>query len=180
VTEGWLAPEKYAASLPKAVVSASVFFTDEHDRPVQLHSVYSPEHPWRWPGGTTEAGEPWETAVGETAEQSGLEMLGLPRLLAAVFGLPRSGFPSSTVTFMFDGGRLTDEQFASIVLAPEEHDELRATPLEQWRALMPVKDFGRLTAVMEARRSGMAVCVGAWDWATGPDGPVTQAEEVSR
>ncbi|GKQ40219.1 hypothetical protein [Streptomyces sp. A012304] len=81
---------------------------------------------------------------------------------------------------MFDGGRLTDEQLASIVLAPEEHDELRAMPLEQWQALMPVKDFDRVTAVMEARRSGVAAYIGTWDWATGPDGPLTHAEEATQ
>ncbi|GGZ25685.1 hypothetical protein GCM10010300_81360 [Streptomyces olivaceoviridis] len=144
MTEGWLSPEEYVAALPKAVVSASVFFTDEHDRPVHLHSIYSPEHPWQWPGGTTEAGErPWQTAVGETAEGTGLVMSGPPRLLAAVFSLPGPEFPSSTVTFVFDGGQLTGKQLANIVLAPEEHDEVRAMPLEQWRALMPVGDFDR-------------------------------------
>ncbi|MEW2269390.1 NUDIX domain-containing protein [Streptomyces sp. SID685] len=159
-----LDPEEYAAALPKAVVSASVFFTDEHDQPMQLHSVYSPEHPWQWPGGTTEAGErPWETAVREAAEETGLVVSRSPRLLAAVFGLPGPAFQSAAVTFVFDGGQLTDEQLASIVLAPEEHDEVRAMPLEQWRTLMPVKDFDRLTAVMEAHRNGVAAYVGAWD-----------------
>jgi hypothetical protein len=104
---------------------------------------------------------------------------GPPRLLAAVFGLPGPGFPSSTVTFVFDGGRLTGEQLVSIVLVPEEHDEVRTLPLEQWR-LMPVGDFDRLTAVMEARRSGVAAYVGAWDWDTGPDDPVTHAEEATQ
>jgi len=181
MTEKRLDPHEYAATLPKAVVSARVFFTDEHDRPVQLHSVYSPRHPWQWPGGTAEAGErPWQTAVRETTEETGLVISEPPRLLAAVFGLPGRKFPSSTITFVFDGGRLTDEQLASIVLAPEEHDEVRALPLEQWQALMPVKDFDRLTAVMEARRSGVAAYVGAWDWDTGPDSPVTHAEEATR
>ncbi|MFE5592920.1 NUDIX domain-containing protein [Streptomyces sp. NPDC056549] len=181
MTEEKLSPEEYATRLPKAVVSGRVFFTDEHDRPVQLHSVYSPEHPWQWPGGTAEAGErPWEAAVRETAEETGLVMSGAPRLLAAVFGLPGAGFPLSTVTFVFDGGRLTSEQLASCVSASQEHDEVRALPLEQWRALMPLGDFGRLTAAMEARRSGVAAYVGAWNWDIGPDGPFMHDEEAAR
>lgn len=60
-------------------------------------------------------------------------------------------------------------------LAPKDHHELRAMPLEQWRALMPVKGFDRL----KARRSGVAAYTGACDWATGPDDPVTHAEEAS-
>ncbi len=37
---------------------------------------------------------------------------------------------------------------------------MRVLPLEEWRALMPVQDFARLTAVSEARRSGAAAYVG--------------------
>ncbi|MFF9340632.1 MULTISPECIES: NUDIX domain-containing protein [unclassified Streptomyces] len=161
----WLSTEEYAATLPKATLFGSVFFTDEHDRPVQLHSVYSPEHPWQWPGGTSEAGErPWETAVRETSEETGLLVTGPPRLLAAVFGLPGTGWPLATSGLVFDGGRLTERQLAGITLAPEEHDEVRVLPLAQWRGLMPERDFARLTAVMEARRSGTAAYFGTWDW----------------
>ncbi|MFF9851081.1 NUDIX domain-containing protein [Streptomyces litmocidini] len=160
----FLPPEEYAASLPKATVFGALFFTDMDDRPVQLHAVYSPEHPWQLPGGTAEDGErPWRTAVRETAEETGLLVPGPPRLLAAVFGLPGASWPLATVGFVFDGGRLTDRQIASFALAPEEHDEVRILPLEEWRALMPVQDFARLSAVSEARRSGVAAYVGDWD-----------------
>ncbi|MFC8490451.1 NUDIX domain-containing protein [Streptomyces sp. NPDC057235] len=180
MTEGRLSPEECAATPPEAVVSAGVFFTGGHDQPVQLHSVHSPEDPWRWPGGPAEAGErPWETAVRETAEETGPVVSGPPRP-PAVFGLPGPGFPSSTVTFVFDGGRLTGEQLAGVVLASEEHDEVRALPPEQWRTPMPVRDFDRPTTAMEARRSGVAAYVGAWERGTGPEGPVVQSQEAAR
>ncbi|MFB7512304.1 NUDIX domain-containing protein [Streptomyces sp. NPDC056144] len=163
--------EEYAASLPKAVVFGALLFTDLEDRPVQLHAVYSAEHPWQFPGGTAEPGErPWETAVRETEEETGLLVPGPPRLLAAVFGLPGARWPLASAGFVFDGGRLTDRQIASIMLAPEEHDDVRALSLSAWQPLMPARDFDRLAAVLEARRTGRAAYVGAWDWDDG--GPV--------
>lgn len=161
----WLPPEEYAATLPKATLFGCVFFTDRHDRPLQLRSVYSPEHPWQWPGGTAEDGErPWETAVRETEEETGIVLPGPPRLLAAVFGLPGAAWPFATVGYVFDGGRLTDRQIAAITLSPEEHDEVRALSPEEWRGLMPARDFDRLGAVMEARRSGTTAYFDTWDW----------------
>ncbi|MFE0778615.1 NUDIX domain-containing protein [Streptomyces sp. NPDC058861] len=118
--------------------------------------------------------------VRETAEETGPVVSGPLRLLPAVFGLPGPGFPSSTVTFVFDGGRLTGEQLAGIVLASGEHDEVRALPPEQWRTPMPVRDFDRPTTAMEACRSGVAAYVGAWDRDTGPEGPAVRSQEAAR
>lgn len=161
----WLPPEQYAANLPKATLFGSVFFTDEHDHPVHLRAVYSTVHPWQWPGGISETGErPWQTAVRECAEETGIELAGPPRLLAAVFGLPGTEWPYATAGYVFDGGRLTAQQIQNITLAPAEHDELRALPLAQWRELMPQRDFTRLEAVMEARRTGVTAYFDTWDW----------------
>ncbi|MGI5359721.1 NUDIX domain-containing protein [Streptomyces sp. CA-252508] len=161
----WLPPEQFAETLPKATVFGSVFFTDERDHPLHLRAVYSSTHPWQWPGGTTEAGErPWRTAVRECEEETGIVVSGPPRLLAAVFGLPGAPWPYATAGYVFDGGRLTDQQIKEIRLAPEEHDEYRVLPLPQWRPLMPARDFDRLRRVMEARRTGRAAYIGAWDW----------------
>ncbi|MGW5421631.1 NUDIX domain-containing protein [Streptomyces sp. NPDC003943] len=149
----------------KATVLGRVFFTDEDDRPVHLRAVYSAEHPWQRPGGTADPGErPWDTAVRETAEETGLVVPGPPRLLAAVFGLPGAAWPFATSGLAFDGGQLSDRQIAGITLAPDEHDEVRVLPLEGWRGLMPERDFARLTAVMEARRTGVAAYFDTWDW----------------
>ncbi|SBT88977.1 ADP-ribose pyrophosphatase YjhB, NUDIX family [Streptomyces sp. DI166] len=162
----WLPPEVYAETLPKATMFGAVFFTDERDQPVQLRSVYSVEvHPWQWPGGTAEAGErPWETAVRECEEETGIVVPGPPRLLAAVFGLPGAQWPYATAGFVFDGGRLTERQIKGIRLDPGEHSEVLALPLAQWRPLMPERDFVRLEAAMEARRTGRAAYIGSWDW----------------
>ncbi|MEI5010861.1 NUDIX hydrolase [Streptomyces sp. PmtA] len=161
----WLPPEEYAETLMKATAFACLFFTDEDDRPVQLRAVYSQAHPWQWPGGTMDPGErPWETAVRECREETGMVLEGPTRLLAAVYGLPGTEWPYSTVGFVFDGGRLTDERIAGIALDPAEHDTVRVLSLEEWRAHMPERDFARLRAVMEARRTGVTAYFDAWDW----------------
>ncbi|MFI2645256.1 NUDIX domain-containing protein [Streptomyces sp. NPDC018610] len=149
----------------KATGFACVLFTDERDRPVQLRSVYGATHPWHLPGGTMDPGErPWQTAVRECREETGITVEGPPRLLAAVFGLPGEEWPYSTMGMVFDGGRLTGARIRGIVLDPEEHDEVRVLSLPRWRPLMPPRDFERLTAVMEARRTGVAAYFDTWDW----------------
>jgi 8-oxo-dGTP pyrophosphatase MutT (NUDIX family) len=149
----------------KATGFGCIYFTDEDDQPLQLKSVYSTTHPWQMVGGTMEHGErPWETAVRECLEETGITVEGPPRLLATVFGLPGAEWPFATFGLIFDGGRLTQEQIHDIVLEQDEHDEARVLPAEAWQPLMPPRDFARLRAVMEARRSGVAAYVGTWDW----------------
>ncbi|AOT62370.1 MULTISPECIES: NUDIX domain-containing protein [Streptomyces] len=161
----WLPPEKYAETVLKATAFACVYFTDEADRPLQVHATYSPDHPWQLVGGTMDPGErPWETAVRECREETGLTPAGPPRLLASVYGLPGAGWPYSTVGVVFDGGRLTSAQIGSVRLDPEEHDEVRVLPLAEWEALMPPRDFARLRAVARARRTGVAAYFDTWDW----------------
>ncbi|MEU8653537.1 NUDIX domain-containing protein [Streptomyces sp. NPDC048737] len=96
----------------------------------------------------------WVAGLGEAA----------PRLLATVYGLPGTQWPHSTVGMVFDGGRLTAAQIRGITLDPQEHDEVRVLPLAEWKALMPARDFARLSAVEEARRTGEAAYFGTWDW----------------
>ncbi|MEU1788100.1 NUDIX hydrolase [Streptomyces sparsogenes] len=161
----WMPPEEYAETVLKATAFACVYFTDEEDRPLQLHSVYSPVHPWQLVGGTMDKGErPWETAVRECREETGLAVSGPPRLLATVYGLPGAEWPYSTIGMVFDGGRLTAARIRGIVLNPQEHDEVRVLPLAEWKALMPPRDFARLSAVARARRTGEAAYFDTWGW----------------
>ncbi|MEU8472691.1 GNAT family N-acetyltransferase [Streptomyces sp. NPDC029006] len=159
----WVPPEQYAQSLPKAVAFVCLYVTDENDRPLQLHSVYSPGHPWHMIGGAMDLGErPWDAVVRECREETGMTAVGPPRLLATVFGQPRARRPYSTLQLVFDGGRLTGTLVRALTLNPREHDETRVLPLTEWEALMPAHDFARLRAVEEARRTGVAAYIDTW------------------
>ncbi|MYS96104.1 NUDIX domain-containing protein [Streptomyces sp. SID5469] len=149
--------------MPRAAAYVCLYVTDEDDRPLQLHSVYSPGHPWHMIGGAMDLGErPWDAVVREGREETGMTAVGPARLLATVFGLPREGRSYSTLQLIFDGGRLTAEQIRGITLNSREHDEARVLPLAEWEALMPARDFVRLRAVEEARRTGVAAYVDTW------------------
>jgi hypothetical protein len=50
------------------------------------------------------------------------------------------------------------------VLNPDEHDQVRALTVHEWRELMPGRDHARLKAVMAARHAGIPVYFDTWDW----------------
>ncbi|MEU9303294.1 NUDIX hydrolase [Streptomyces sp. NPDC048269] len=106
---------------------------------------------------------PWETPVRECREETGFHLPGPPRLLATVFGLGKD-WPPATAGFVFDGGRLSSGELAAIVLDPDEHDQVRALTVPEWRDLMPGRDHARLEAVVAARRAGIPTYFDTWDW----------------
>jgi len=151
----WLPPEQYIATLPKATVYACFFVTDRDDRPVQLRAVRNPRL-WQWPGGNMDPGEtPWQCAVREAREETGLTLATEPRLLAVHFLPPLGDWTTHKIGFIFDGGRLSQEQIESIVLDPEEHSECAVKPLEVWRREQEPLSFQRLEAVSRARATGI-------------------------
>ncbi|MEU6619882.1 NUDIX hydrolase [Streptomyces litmocidini] len=156
----WLPPAEYVDTLPRATAYACLYFTDTAGRPFQLRAVYQSK-PWQWPGGNMDPGEtPWETAVRECREETGIVFTGEPRLLAAHFVTDRGAdWPANHIGFVFDGGELTDEQIAAVVLDPEEHSEYRLRTLDEWEREMNPREFARLAAVDRARRSGSTVYV---------------------
>ncbi|MDX3071144.1 NUDIX domain-containing protein [Streptomyces sp. MI02-7b] len=151
----WLPPVQYVAQLPKATVYGCFLITDQEDRPVQLRSVRNPAN-WQWPGGNMDPGEtPWECAVREGLEETGLEIARTPRLLGVRYLMPRPDWPAHKIGLIFDGGRLTPEQIAAIVLDPAEHDEVRVRSLEEWRDELTDAAFQHLAAAVQARRDGI-------------------------
>lgn len=152
----WLPPEQYIATLPKATAYACLYVTDEAERPVQLRSVQNPKV-WQWPGGNMDPGEtPWQCAQRECLEETGLRLDIAPRLLAVHFLPPLGSWSLNKIGFIFDGGRLSAEQIASIVLDPDEHTEVSVRSLDDWEEEMSSFNFRRLAAVAQAQHTGTA------------------------
>ncbi|MFC7795109.1 NUDIX domain-containing protein [Streptomyces cinereoruber] len=154
----WLPPVEYVATLPRATAYACLYFTDTGGRPFQLRATYH-SGTWQWPGGNMDPGEtPWETAVRECREETGIVFTGEPRLLGTHFTTDRGdAWPANHIGFVFDGGELTDEQIAAVVLDPEEHDAHDLRTLEEWEREMDPAEFACLAAIDRARRTGTPV-----------------------
>ncbi|AUG75608.1 hypothetical protein CFP65_0654 [Kitasatospora sp. MMS16-BH015] len=152
-SDRWLPPEEYVRTIANSTSYACLYFTDQEGRPFQLRAGYSQE-PWQWPGGNMDPGEtPWECAVRETREETGLVFEGEPRLLGVHFIARRPDWPRTHVGFLFDGGCLTPEQLARVELS-DEHSEWRVQTVDEWAQLMAPKSFRRLHEIDRARRSG--------------------------
>lgn len=149
-----MTPSDYAQTVPHHTVYGCLFIRDEHDRPIQLRSVYG-SRPWQFPGGNLDAvGEdPLQTARREAVEETGLE-LGAdgPKLILTHFLHAGPRQPLNKVGFVFDGGRLTAGQLDRIRIDPAEHDMWAVHDLATWQELMEPRAYARLVAVERARR----------------------------
>lgn len=72
-------PEHYAETVAKATMWACLYFTDEDDQPLQVHSVYSPRTrgSW-WAARWTPASTPGRRPYGSARKKSGSRLLGSP------------------------------------------------------------------------------------------------------
>ncbi|WP_408992170.1 NUDIX domain-containing protein [Streptomyces sp. 1268] len=148
-----MTPQAYAQTVPHHTVYGCLYIRDEHDRPIQLRSVYG-SRLWQFPGGNLDApGEdPLQTARRETVEETGLELgLDTPKLLLTHFLHTGPRLPLNKVGLVFDGGQLTADQLGRIRLDPAEHDMWAVHDLLTWQELMAPRAFDRLDAVERAR-----------------------------
>ncbi|MFJ8768973.1 NUDIX domain-containing protein [Streptomyces clavifer] len=145
--------QEYAQTVPHHTVYGCLYIRDEHDRPVQLRSVYG-SRLWQLPGGNLDApGEnPLQTAQREAVEETGLELgLDRPKLLLTHFLHAGSRQPLNKVGLIFEGGQLTANQLGRIRLDPAEHDMWAVHDLAAWQELMAPRAFARLDAIERAR-----------------------------
>jgi ADP-ribose pyrophosphatase YjhB (NUDIX family) len=119
----------YIAGLPRVLAAAATLFRDAAGRVLIVEPNY--REGWALPGGTIESdtGEtPRQAARRETAEEIGLDLE--PGALLAVDWSHGPGRPP-IVAYVYDGGVLTDEQFAAIRLQEEE--------LLSWKLIDPAE-----------------------------------------
>jgi 8-oxo-dGTP pyrophosphatase MutT (NUDIX family) len=151
----WLPPDEYVRQLPRCTVYACLNFVDAEGRMLGLRSTRSVEA-WQWPGGNLDEGEtPWDCALRECEEETGLRFTGPERLLGMHFIRPRELWKANHIGFIFDGGVLTADQLAGIRLS-EEHSEWRVQTVTEWQQLMSPRNFARLPHIDQARRTRTA------------------------
>jgi 8-oxo-dGTP pyrophosphatase MutT (NUDIX family) len=148
-----LTPTQYAQTIPHHTVYGCLYIRDEHDRPIQLRSVYG-SRLWQFPGGNLDApGEdPLQTARREAVEETGLELgLATPKLLLTHFLHAGPRQPLNKAGLVFDGGRLTADQLDRVRLDPAEHDMWAVHGPATWQVLTAPRAFARLDAIERAR-----------------------------
>ncbi|MFC0861762.1 NUDIX domain-containing protein [Sphaerimonospora cavernae] len=149
----YLEPTEWFATLPTVFASACVLLTDVHDRVLLVKPNYRPG--WSIPGGIVEDGEsPHDGARREIYEELGLRVEA-GALLVLDWAPPLGERPRSMVNFLFDGGTISDG--TPLRLQEEELDDLGFFPWEQAAALLPVTTAPRLPAARRARKDQRAV-----------------------
>ncbi|WTN37220.1 NUDIX hydrolase [Streptomyces canus] len=136
-------------------VAAGVLLFDEHDRVLLVDPTYKAG--WEFPGGVVEAGEaPARAGVREVAEETGIQLEDVPRLLVIDWEPPAPpGYGG--LRLLFDGGRLDSDRARAVLLpGPELRGWCFASEEEAADLLPPVR-YERLRWALRARERGAAL-----------------------
>lgn len=136
-------------------VAAGVLLFDEHDRVLLVDPTYKAG--WEFPGGVVESGEaPARAGVREVAEETGIQLEDLPRLLVVDWEPPAPpGYGG--LRLLFDGGKLESTEAGRVLLpGPELRGWCFATEEEAAELLPPVR-YERLRWALRARERGAAL-----------------------
>ncbi len=153
-----LSTADWFASLPTVYLSASMLITDEHDRILMVKPNYRPD--WGIPGGIVEADEaPDRCARREIAEELSLD-IPAGDLLVVDWMAAAGERPQAIMTFIFDGGVLTDP--GAIRLQEEELDDAQFLDWAEAEARMPATLAARVPAARQARQTRHTVYLPAW------------------
>ncbi|GHF70007.1 ATP/GTP-binding protein [Streptomyces mashuensis] len=138
---------------PRAeTLAAGVLLFDEHDRVLLVDPTYKPG--WEFPGGVVEPGEPPARAgMREVAEEIGIELADVPRLLVVDWEPPRPpGFGG--LRFLFDGGVLPGADARKLLLPGSELRGWRFVTEEEAGTMLPPVRLSRLRWALRARERG--------------------------
>ncbi|MCW2870011.1 NUDIX hydrolase [Actinacidiphila oryziradicis] len=130
-------------------VAAGVLLFDEHDRVLLVDPTYKPG--WEFPGGVVEPGEPPARAgIREVAEELGLELPAVPRLLVIDWEPPAPpGFGG--LRLLFDGGLLPAEGAGRLLLPGDELRGWRFVTEDEAADMLPPVRLSRLRWALRAR-----------------------------
>ncbi|MFD5748788.1 NUDIX domain-containing protein [Streptomyces sp. NPDC127033] len=133
-------------------VAAGVLLFDEQDRVLLVDPTYKPG--WEFPGGVVEPGEaPARAGIREVAEEIGIELTEVPKLLVVDWEPPRPpGYGG--LRLLFDGGRLTAEEARRLLLPGPELRGWRFVDEEEAARLLPPVRRARLRWALRARERG--------------------------
>jgi 8-oxo-dGTP pyrophosphatase MutT (NUDIX family) len=143
--------EEYFASLPRKTVGAFVLLTNEAGQLLVVNPNYKPD--WSLPGGSVDEHEsPRTAALREAKEEVGIALNTLS--LAAIEYTTEKPPRSESLQFVFDGGVLTPDQCARIVLQTEELSEYRFVDVTEAIGLLNERQGPRIQPALEARKRG--------------------------
>ena len=146
-----LSRAEFIARQPKKRMAANALIRDGDGRLLLVKPTYRPE--WLVPGGVIEADEsPYAACRREVREEIGLD-LDIGRLLCVEYqtaGAERS----EALVFSFDGGVLTPDHIAALVLQESELCDYQFLALGAARPLFPERLAGQMTASFSALVSG--------------------------
>jgi 8-oxo-dGTP diphosphatase len=131
-------------------VSAGALFVDEYDRVLLVEPTYKSY--WDLPGGYVEPGEsPLAACVREVREELGIEPPIGPLLVIDWAPAEQEG---DKLLFIFAGGTLTADQLAAIHLQADEVRSYDFRDLAGAGAILVPRLTRRLTAALDAYRTG--------------------------
>lgn len=137
---GSITRKVYQKSLPRKRISAGCLLYDAQGRVLLVDPTYKKY--WEIPGGTVEAGEsPREACVREVKEELGLDIS--PARLLCVDYSGETKTRTESLNFIFDGGQLSDDDIARMVLPK---GELRA-----YQFVSPTDAYDLLTRRLRRR-----------------------------
>ncbi|MEV7086069.1 NUDIX domain-containing protein [Streptomyces sp. NPDC093085] len=133
-------------------VAAGVLLFDERGRVLLVDPTYKPG--WEFPGGVVERGEaPARAGIREVAEEIGIELRGVPKLLVVDWEPPRPpGYGG--LRLLFDGGPLPAEEAGRLLLPGPELRAWRFVDEEEASRLLPPVRYARLRWALRARERG--------------------------
>ena len=149
-----LPPEQYYASLATKRMGAGILLTNDVDHIVLVKPGY--KLGWEIPSGAVEAGEsPYTAAERETAEELGL--IRAPGALLVLDWVPERDERPEGLMMIFDGGLLTAEDAAGIVLPAVELTACAFCDLNEASQRLSPLLARRVAAALHARTHGVAV-----------------------